>query len=189
MTKNPLVKLIIIFVIVVVADQWTKYLALANLQLGLPVDVVGSYLRWTLAYNPGGAFGMRLGSSNAYLIISIIIFIVLCVYIYQNRRVGFIAIPLTFVSGGAVGNIIDRVRFGEVVDFIDCEFPDISLAGYEMQRWPIFNVADMAVSCGIITTILLILYQSRKEARQDAQIAGESDDTEVTSDAPKVSRD
>ncbi|MEZ5357666.1 MAG: signal peptidase II [Candidatus Zixiibacteriota bacterium] len=175
MTQKPLLRLIILFVAVLAADQLTKYIALTTLTIGQPVDVIGSLVRWTLAYNPGGAFGMRLGSSNYYLITSLLIFCALVVYIYRNRFINYVAIPLSLVAGGAIGNIIDRIRFGEVVDFIDCEFPDFNMFGYEMYRWPIFNVADMAVSCGIIATIILILYHSRKEAIAQ-RAALESDD-------------
>lgn len=177
MTDKPLIRLILLFAVVLIADQLTKYIALATLTPGHPVDVLGSWLRWTLAYNPGGAFGMRLGSSNYYLITSLLIFVALAVYIYRNRFVTYIAVPLSLVAGGAIGNIIDRIRFGEVVDFIDCEFPDVNIFGYEMYRWPIFNVADMAVSCGIIATIILILYHSKKEATQSGQAASETDST------------
>ncbi|MEE9442491.1 MAG: signal peptidase II [candidate division Zixibacteria bacterium] len=159
-------KLIILFIAVLVLDQATKYIALSSLTLGQPVPVLGDYLRWTLAYNPGGAFGMRLGGPNYYLITSLIVFVILLFYVIKNRKVSFISIPLAIVSGGAAGNIIDRFRFGEVVDFIDCEFPDISIASYHLDRWPIFNIADMAVSCGIIVTIILMMYHSKKAPAQ-----------------------
>ncbi|MFH1701325.1 MAG: signal peptidase II [Candidatus Zixiibacteriota bacterium] len=155
-------RLILLFIAVIVLDQATKYLALSSLSLGQPIPVLGDYLRWTLAYNPGGAFGMRLGGPNYYLITSLIVFAILIFYVFKNRNASFISIPLAIVSGGAAGNIIDRFRYGEVVDFIDCEFPDISIGSYHLDRWPIFNIADMAVSCGIIITIILMMYHSRK---------------------------
>ncbi len=186
MNDKPLIRLTLLFVLVLVADQVTKYIALTSLTPGMPIDVLGSYLRWTLAYNPGGAFGMRLGSSNYYLVTSIIIFLALAVYIYRNQTVNYVAIPLSLVAGGAVGNIIDRIRFGEVVDFIDCEFPDISILDYELNRWPIFNIADMAVSCGIIATIFFILYYGKKEA--EAAKAAEAESSQSV-DNPSVNPD
>ncbi len=151
-----------LFAIVLVLDQATKYIALKTLQLGLPVPFLGDFMRWTLTFNPGGAFSVRLGGTTYYLISSLIIFVLLVAYIIYNRRIGYIAIPLSIVAGGAAGNIIDRFRFGEVVDFIDCEFFDISIGSYYLERWPIFNIADMAVSCGIIATIFLIYFHGRK---------------------------
>lgn len=171
MENKAVWRLVPYFVIVLVADQVTKYIALTTLKVGLPVEVLGDLCRWTLTFNPGGAFGMRLGGTTYYLISSLAIFVILAFYIWRHRHFSYIAIPLTVVSGGAVGNIIDRIRFGEVVDFIDCDFFDISIGGYHMERWPIFNIADMAVSCGIITTIFLILYHSRRKADEITQPA------------------
>jgi signal peptidase II len=155
-----------LFFAILAVDQATKTIAVSNLRVGESVPVIDDMLRWTLTYNPGGAFGVRLGSSTYYLLSSVFIFIVLIFYIWRNRQVSHVVIPLTIVAGGAVGNIIDRVRFGEVVDFIDCEFPDISLGSYHMERWPIFNIADMAVSVGIVVTIFFIFYHSYRDARR-----------------------
>lgn len=155
----------LLFAVTVIVDQVTKLVALATLQPGTSVPVLGDLLRWTLTYNPGGVFGMRLAQPVFYLFSSIAIFVVLAFYVIANRRTLYIALPLSIVAGGAIGNIIDRLRFGQVVDFIDCDFPDIDLGFYSIERWPIFNVADMAVSCGIITTIILMYYHSLKAKR------------------------
>lgn len=171
MENKSIWRLVPIFAIVLVADQVTKYIALSTLKVGLPVNVIGDFCRWTLTFNPGGAFGMKLGGTTYYLLSSLAIFVVLAAYIWRHRHISYIAIPLTIVSGGAVGNIIDRIRFGEVVDFIDCEFFNISIGGYHLERWPIFNIADMAVSCGIIATILLILYHSRVKQHDISQLS------------------
>ncbi len=156
----------LLFLIIVLSDQLTKQLALAWLQPTVPVPFLGEMLRWTLVFNPGGAFSVRLGSSTAYLITSIIIFLVLVYYVYRHRHVRFVVIPLSIVAGGALGNIIDRIRFGQVVDFIDCDIPDITIGSYNLDRWPIFNIADSALSCGIIITIILIYYHAHKAKRQ-----------------------
>jgi signal peptidase II len=153
----------LLFLAVLAFDQLTKYIALSTLTIGKSVPFFGNYLRWTLVFNPGGAFSLRLGGSNYYLILSLIIFAVLIFYIIRNRHVNYLSIPLSIVSGGAAGNIIDRLRFGQVVDFIDCEFFDISIGSYTLDRWPIFNIADMAVSCGITVTVLLVIYHSRRK--------------------------
>lgn len=158
--------LALLFGVVLLVDQATKLIALSTLQASVPIPVVGNLLRWTLTHNPGGAFGMRLGNSTYYLISSLVIFLILLFYVWRHRHTRHIAIPLAIVSGGAAGNIIDRLRFGRVIDFIDCDFPDIHIGSYHMERWPIFNVADMAVSCGIIVTILLIFYHARRHRRE-----------------------
>lgn len=178
MTNKTTVRLLFFFLLVLALDQATKYVALTLLSEGLPVPVLGEYLRWTLAFNPGGAFGLRLGSSAYYLVFSLVIFAFLIYYTFQHRRIGCISLPLAGVAGGAAGNIIDRLRFGEVVDFIDCEFPDIHFGSYHMERWPIFNVADMAVSCGIILTVIILLFPPR--AIRTTQIG----DTPPSADTP-----
>lgn len=172
-TEKHIRLLPLIFALILILDQFTKYIALQNLLPGRPVPFLGDFLRWTLVFNPGGAFSMRLGSSNYYLAASIVIFIALVFYIIRNRKTALLAVPLTIVAGGAAGNIIDRFRFGKVVDFIDCEFFDISIGSYHMDRWPIFNIADMAVSCGIISVILLTYFHNWKNNRQNDPIASD----------------
>lgn len=157
----------LLFSIVLLVDQITKYIAVSTLKVGVPVPVVGDLVRWTLTYNPGGAFGVKLGSSTYYLITSFIIFFILIFYVWRHRLVSHIAVPLSIVAGGAAGNIIDRLRYGEVIDYIDCDFFNIHVGSYSMDRWPIFNVADMAVSTGIVITIILIFYYSHKAANED----------------------
>ena len=179
MTDKTIRILPLLFAVVLIVDQVTKQIALNTLQRGLPVPVWGDFLRWTLTFNPGGAFSIRLGSSTYYLISSIIIFVILVGYIIYNRHKAHIAVPLTFVAGGAVGNIIDRIRFGEVVDFIDCDFFDISIGSYYMDRWPIFNVADMAVSCGIIATIFLIYFHDRRRKPDTAILESDPRNNQV----------
>jgi len=156
--------LALLFSVVLLLDQVTKYIAVSTLRVGDSVPVIGDLVRWTLTYNPGGAFGVRLGGAAYYLVTSFIIFFILIFYVWRHRYIGYIAVPLSIVAGGAAGNIIDRLRLGEVIDFIDCDFFNIHIGSYNMDRWPIFNVADMAVSTGIVITILLIFFFSHDSA-------------------------
>lgn len=160
MISKVIWRLALLFGLVLVLDQITKAIALAALPPGIPVPVFGNTLRWTLVYNPSGAFSLRLGSPQYYLISSVIIFCFLIYYIIRHRHISHIAIPLSIVAGGAAGNIIDRFRFGQVVDFIDCDIPDIVIGSYHLERWPIFNIADSALSCGIIITLFLIYFHN-----------------------------
>ena len=152
----------ILFAVILIGDQLTKQIALQHLRPGVSVPFLGDFVRWTLVYNPGGAFSMRLGSPTYHLISSIVILIILLFYVVRHRRTPHIAIPLTIVAAGAVGNIIDRFRFGQVIDFIDCDFFDISVGSNQLDRWPIFKVADWGISCGIGATIFLMYYYGRK---------------------------
>jgi signal peptidase II len=155
----------VLFGIILVADQVTKLIALNTLTPSVPVPFLGQAVRWTLVYNPGGAFSTQLAGSPFYLVFSLIVLAFLIYYIIKNRQARFAVIPLSIVAGGAAGNIIDRLRFSQVVDFIDCDIPDITIGSYNLDRWPIFNIADSAISCGIIATIVLIYYFSRKARR------------------------
>lgn len=94
--------------------------------------------------------GTRLGPSGYYLAMALIVLPVLMIYIYRTRSSRPLSWPLTFVAAGATGNIIDRIRFGRVVDFIDVDFFDISFLGIELERWWTFNIADAAISCAIV---------------------------------------
>ncbi len=126
-------------------DFGTKYLAAKRLlPQGLPHEVFGDWIRFTLVRNPGAAFGLHLGSQSRWIFMALtIVALVILGFLYTSTRRGDAvrSIALAMVCGGAVGNLIDRItsRFG-VVDFIDIGFGD--------SRWPTFNIADMAVSIG-----------------------------------------
>jgi signal peptidase II len=158
--ENNLKKLtlpaIIIFAIVFL-DQITKILAVNNLEYGNPVEVIGSFFMLTLIYNEGGAMGTNIGSSNYYLIASVIILAVILYYLYTQREHKTLTMPLSFISGGAIGNLIDRISYGKVVDFLDFDFFNINIFGYRLERWWTFNVADMAISLSILYLFITIL--------------------------------
>lgn len=140
---------------VVVLDQITKVMALEHLAPGLPVVVFDDWLALTLVMNPGLAFGL-LGSVPAgwrWLVAALSV-IALLVLARVALRVlptggwpGRLAIGLIF--GGAVGNLIDRARFGAVVDFVDVH--------WRGWHWPAFNVADSAISIGVVLLAVRLL--------------------------------
>jgi len=113
---------------------------------------------FSLVFNEGGAMGTRLGPSAYYLTMALIVLPFLLVYIYRNRANRVISFPLAFIAGGAIGNLIDRIRLGHVVDFIDVDIPDINLFGFHMERFWIFNIADSAISCAIVFLLIQILF-------------------------------
>ena len=143
---------------IVILDQVTKMLAVSNITEGQPVEVLGRFLMFTLVYNQGGAMGTSFGSANYYLISSLVILVFVLWYIYKSRGVPITAIPLAFIAGGAIGNDIDRIRMGRVIDFIDVDFFDISLFGFELQRWWVFNIADIAITCAIVFLLLHLIF-------------------------------
>ena len=164
-------------------DHASKLIVKANLALGESVPIIGNFLRLTLVLNEGGAFSTQLGSSLFYAIVSSLITIILLVVIYR-RAVGerLASLALALICAGALGNLVDRLHLGSVIDWIDVEFFDIHLAagkilfwehsGYHLTRWPVFNVADAAVTVGILFLIVNVLCQRRKAGDADPQITG-----------------
>lgn len=152
---------------VIVADIITKRYALATLPpRSVPHEVIGEYLRFTLAFNKGVAFGFHLGEASRW-VFSILTLVILGVLLQLYRsalpedRIRRLAISL--VAGGAIGNLIDRVRWHEgVVDFID--------VGVGSIRFWTFNVADMAVSTGAVL-LIWVLQKEDNAARRVAEQA------------------
>jgi signal peptidase II len=152
---------------VVVLDFLTKMWAMNSLTFGYPVPVLGDFFRLTYTHNPGAAFGINIGEHSRlfFLVLSLIALLVLGL-IYRSTpardRLRLLAVAL--VSAGAIGNIIDRLRFDAgVVDFLD-----FGIGGY---RWPIFNVADMAVSVGAVL-LLISFYFEEKDGDEPERSAG-----------------
>ena len=157
---------IAIVLLVVLSDQITKALAAGNLADGVPVKVIGEFLMLTLVYNRGGAMGTDFGSSNYYLISSVLVLGLVLYYAYANLSNGRLFVPLACVAGGAIGNIIDRLRLGMVVDFLDVDFFDVNIFGLHIERWWTFNVADAAITCGIAALIIQFIFAPKRSHSQ-----------------------
>ena len=140
------------------SDQLTKIWAVESLAGNSPTEVFGRFFMFTLVYNEGGAMGTNFGSSTYYLISSIFILMFVFYYIYANRNKAFFAYPMAFIAGGAIGNIIDRIRLGRVIDFLDFDFFDIRIGDYLIERWWTFNIADAAITCSIIYLVIYMLF-------------------------------
>jgi signal peptidase II len=151
-----------ILLAVVLADQLTKLWALSYLSDMTALSVFGDFFRLKLTHNEGGAMGTNLGGRLFYLVTSSIILIVVLYMIVTNRSQKIISYPLAAISGGAIGNMIDRIRIGSVIDFIDVDFFDIDIAGFRLERWWTFNVADSAITVGMVIVLIYILFYSKK---------------------------
>lgn len=149
---------VIALVVVVVVDQATKLWAISALSEQPPVQVLGKFFMLTLVYNEGGALGSNFGSPTYYLISSSLILLFILYYTYTHRESLTITMPLALIAGGALGNIIDRIRFGQVVDFLDFDFFDIDLLGYHLDRWWTFNIADAMISCSIVFLLVRVIF-------------------------------
>ncbi len=165
--KPLLVPLIILFTVVAL-DQVTKIWAVNYLSQVGSVKVLGEFFMLTLVYNEGGALGSNLGPSLAYLIVSILIFGMVLFYIYSHRDSKSLSFSLSFIAAGALGNIIDRLRIGKVIDWIDFDFIDINILGYQLNRWWTFNIADAAISCAIVFILVGLFFSETKLGQLDS---------------------
>jgi signal peptidase II len=134
-----------VLVVVLVADLVTKAIAAYALgPVGFAHEVLGEYLRFTLVYNPGAAFGLHLGPWSRWIFLALAAGVLVVLWrLFRETRAGDNprTLALALVCAGAVGNALDRLRSADgVVDFID--------VGVGAMRWPTFNVADVAVTGG-----------------------------------------
>jgi signal peptidase II len=143
---------------VVALDQATKLWILDYLADRPTVSVLGNFFRLTLVYNFGGAMGTQLGPSIYYLIMALVVLPIVLLYIYRHRTERIIALPLSFIAGGAIGNMIDRIYLGKVVDFLDFDIPNIDFLGFTLNRFWAFNVADAAITCSIAFLIVRLMF-------------------------------
>lgn len=166
MFQNPLAFVwLLLSVLVVVLDLWTKDLATQALELYRPVKVT-SWLNMTLAHNYGAAFSFLsdAGGWQRWLFtgLSSVVTVVLIVWLLRlSAREKLTAAALGLIIGGAVGNLADRINYGYVVDFIDVYYRD--------WHWPAFNLADSAITCGVVLLLLdgLFLSVSSKQGVED----------------------
>jgi signal peptidase II len=155
---------LIIILFVLALDQGSKYWAAARLQNGDDIDVIAGLLRLSYTENAGIAFGMLANINVGWLLVIISIVAVSIVIFYLMRtpaRHRLLLWSLALVAGGIAGNMIDRIRMGRVIDFI--------LAYYKSYEWPVFNVADTAITIGaaLLAMELFIAPQSEKP-KEDA---------------------
>lgn len=143
---------VIILAVSIVLDQATKMWAIDVLKNNGSVKLIGNFLRFTYAENRGAAFSILQNQRVFFLIITIIMLMVLAYIYFKTKNITKLSkLSIGMIAGGAIGNFIDRLRFGYVVDFIDVRFGSI-------YNFPIFNIADSFVVCGTILMIILILF-------------------------------
>jgi len=170
-------RFLIVTFLVIFTDQLSKTIATHLLSPGESVPLLGEFFKFTLVLNPGGVFGTRLGSQNFYTLISLLaIGFTLWLFLKAGAKETPFKTGLCLVLGGAVGNVVDRFRFGEVVDFLDFDFFDITLPpakilflkfpGFHLDRWPVFNLADGFVLMGMVL-ILIHLFRGTQATAED----------------------
>ncbi len=152
--------------VILIADQWTKAWAMARLEPGSPVAVLPGVFNLTLVLNPGVAFGILAGVPPGWrwlvTVFSLAALLLLCSLavriVPDGGWLGPIALGLVF--GGAAGNLLDRWRLGAVVDFIDLYWRD--------YHWPAFNVADSAITVGVLLLAAELAWSGKGPDRRGA---------------------
>ncbi|HRE41076.1 MAG TPA: signal peptidase II [Ignavibacteria bacterium] len=185
-------KVLFLSLFIVLADQITKVLVkgLSIPALGIEIKgmhyqqsipVFGNWFKITFIENPGMAFGLQIGGKLFLSLFTIVATVMIVYFLYKNRHQSlYLKISLALILGGATGNLIDRVFYGyfygyapifygNVVDFFHIDTPNFTILGKTFYSWPIFNIADIAVSLGF----LLILLGYKK-------IAGDEKKNELT---------
>jgi signal peptidase II len=200
---------------VVVIDQVTKLMVKGfsipflninyeGMYLGQMIPVFGDFFRFTFVENPGMAFGYDPGSSFKLIIsvFSLVASIGLIFYLYVIRDKSWsLKIAISLILGGAVGNLIDRtfyglffdyapLFYGKVVDFFDVDFFDFTLFGRSYDRWPVFNIADAAVTIGVLVLVLFYKKHQEEDEKVEAVLDGGTStitqDIAVSDESPKT---
>jgi len=190
------VRILIFSGIIVLVDQLNKLIvrgvhipalgiSIEGLRYGVSRPILGDFFRLTYIENPGMAFGIDVGGKIFFSIFSVLASAAILVYLYHVRResLGF-RVALALILGGAAGNLIDRAFYGvifdgsglfagKVVDFFDLDFFDINFLGYQLSRWPVFNIADASVTIGV----LLLLIFHRKGVQEETAAFASSQGT------------
>ena len=139
----------------IVADQAVKSIVQSHLTLLQSVPVIEGVFHLTYIQNTGAAFSILEGQKVLFILLTSLVSLLILGYVIKNRRSGsrWLLIPLTSVAAGGIGNLIDRIRLGYVVDYLD------------FRIWPIFNIADMAVTvgCGFLIIYFFVIEPKNKK--------------------------
>ena len=131
---------------VLVLDGLTKFIAVRSMLPGQSIRILGGIFHFTLIFNKGAAFGLFTDQRIVFIPLSIIV--ITAIILHEIRKKGkrrYVSFALGLILGGAIGNLIDRVRFGYVIDFLD------------FRIWPVFNIADSCVTVGAILLIYSVM--------------------------------
>lgn len=160
---------LVICVCVIILDAVSKYLVVANIPPDGNVPCINGVFHLTYIKNRGAAFGMLENARWVFLIVSVIAIVAMIVYMLLKKPKNmWVKTAIAMLVGGGIGNMIDRVRLGYVVDFIEVDFVDFA----------VFNVADsfVTVACGILVVYLIVA--SVKEEKAKKAVAEEKEENE-----------
>ena len=152
-SKSTLV--VVLVAVIVVFDQLTKFIVDRSMPLHHSIPIIEGFFNLTYVRNTGAAFGIFAGSAEIFrrpfLILVSVVAIGFIVVMLKRLRDSekWLVTALAFILGGAIGNLIDRVVYGEVIDFLDCFWGS--------YHWPAFNVADSFITIGVTITLFILI--------------------------------
>jgi len=159
-----MVALLLLFGSSLLLDQVTKAIVRQSMVVGQSIPVLGDFLHWTYVENPGIAFGIRLGDGTVFTVLSLLASLGILVYLITHwHDPKGVRIGLGLILSGAFGNLIDRICYGKVVDFIE-----MSVGKYS---WPVYNVADAAVVIGMGILLITVFRHERALQQKEAAIS------------------
>ena len=137
---------------VLAADRVSKHVAMERLSAAGPLEVIPNVFHLTLVLNRGAAFGILQGGTVLFIVLTLLAAALIIVHTFRSSAISLpVASSLGLILGGAAGNLVDRVRFGYVIDFLD------------FRVWPVFNIADSAITLGAGILILNLLFSVRSQ--------------------------
>jgi len=159
----------IIALVIVAADQVSKWamIGILSAQPGERIEIIEGFFALHLIHNPGAAFGILPRFNHLFVIFSILTVAVLLIFfktLFAAGRLSRVAAGL--ILGGAIGNLIDRLRFKQVVDFLDFQFGS--------YHWPAFNIADSAICVGVALLLIAVLFGKTRQPRLQSKSGGET---------------
>jgi signal peptidase II len=159
MTGRPIWPVFVgLAIAVVVVDQLVKSWIVAAIPPGESISIIGDNLRLVHGQNTGALFGLFRDSAILFGLVSLGVISLIVVYHARAGRSAYVSVALGFLLGGALGNLVDRLRLGYVVDFVD--------AGIGSLRWYTFNVADASISLAIVMLVLAAVWPGLAEGRR-----------------------
>jgi signal peptidase II len=162
---------------VLILDLITKYIVKFTMHLHQSIPVIGDFFRLTYVENEGMAFGLHFGHTSFFTVFAIAASVAIIIYLFKMKGDHLLArLAMAIIFGGAVGNLSGRLFRGRVIDFLDFEFFDINIPafkllfvdfpGYNLDRWPVFNVADIAVTVGMMILLVFIVFENQEENKK-----------------------
>lgn len=159
---------ILLVLAIIALDQYTKYLIVHKMSLYQSIPVIEPFFYLTSHRNRGAAFGILQNQQTLFIVITLIVILFLIYYMIRHyRKEPGVIWAFSFILGGAIGNLIDRIRIREVVDFFHFQF--------NTYHFPIFNVADASICVGVGLMVILTFF-TKEEPVEHEQSVGQQEE-------------